>query len=190
MQQHSHVKPTINLERFNAIHYFKSSCFIFILRYQTINFLYLDLNNLPATKHCSKSCPSQNHRNEFLELSLISRLNVMNRNFHVRFTTFTTYQLLLASHSLTFGFGPGSGSISLSQILCHSALELLQQRSVQVHLAWVASVALEGVAEKQVAHMEHHHPKVALDRTVRLLKAVHFVLKFDHMIMISDIVFL
>ena len=29
MQQHSHVKPTINLERFNAIHYFKSSCFIF-----------------------------------------------------------------------------------------------------------------------------------------------------------------
>ena len=35
--------------------------------------------------------------------------------------------------------------------------------------------------------MEHHHPKVALDRTVQLLKVVHFVLKFDHMIMINDI---
>ena len=57
-----------------------------------------------------------------------------------------------------------------------------------MHLALVALVALEGVAEKWVAHMEHHHPKVALDRTVRLLKVVHFVLKFDHMIIISVIV--
>ena len=50
----------------------------------------------------------------------------------------------------------------------------------------MALVALEGVAEKLVAHTEHHHPKVALDRTVQLLKVVHFVLKFDHMIMVFE----
>ena len=55
-----------------------------------------------------------------------------------------------------------------------------------MHLASVALVALEGVAEKWVAHMEHHHPKVALDRTVRLLKVVHFVLKFGHMIIVFE----